>query len=428
MDDQSEVAERAPLNLRPETRDEGNGHVEVLHSNISWNYWETVAATASLDMKQRGELATFIRELVRNALIIASYRWDGDDIMLKDVLYSASCLHCVVPETAHDRILGFDIAQNFDFDSIFEFPPSEDANGMRYEDSDRTAREMMWMEKDATEQNKIYDEGFATFIGVRSHDSFRTCGAGLRNEICYDLMYWRSNARPTPSAFDVLQLLFESKAFDDHSIVDTSRYSGNVTLTYLEKIGRITELAFFGSDSFDDMDEDEDEDEDFAPPTGSETSDSDADDADEEMDFPDESVCKLLDNYGTALRRASVRILELETRAQSTEESNLRDVIDMTDEDNRASNDERAPTLRDLHVEALVDTVKEVKKEKIDLEARLEDVVGCVVCISNPRSIAVLPCTHACLCAGCAASIQAASGQCPICRANITGTVAFLLS
>lgn len=41
----------------------------------------------------------------------------------------------------------------------------------------------------------------------------------------------------------------------------------------------------------------------------------------------------------------------------------------------------------------------------------------CVVCLGELSDSVVLPCRHLCLCAGCAQTMQARDGRCPICRA-----------
>lgn len=43
----------------------------------------------------------------------------------------------------------------------------------------------------------------------------------------------------------------------------------------------------------------------------------------------------------------------------------------------------------------------------------------CVVCVSNQREVAVLPCGHLCLCIECYPRLQ----LCPICRARIRGAL-----
>ncbi|CAL9228966.1 unnamed protein product [Arabidopsis halleri] len=40
----------------------------------------------------------------------------------------------------------------------------------------------------------------------------------------------------------------------------------------------------------------------------------------------------------------------------------------------------------------------------------------CVVCLSEPRDIAVLPCRHMCMCSGCAKALRFQTNLCPICR------------
>ncbi|KAJ6407429.1 hypothetical protein OIU84_010846 [Salix udensis] len=40
----------------------------------------------------------------------------------------------------------------------------------------------------------------------------------------------------------------------------------------------------------------------------------------------------------------------------------------------------------------------------------------CVICLSEPRDTAVLPCRHMCMCSGCAKVLRFQTNRCPICR------------
>lgn len=46
----------------------------------------------------------------------------------------------------------------------------------------------------------------------------------------------------------------------------------------------------------------------------------------------------------------------------------------------------------------------------------LSDAERCVVCVTNPKEVIVLPCGHVCLCEDCAIQIKSA---CPVCRCDI---------
>ncbi|KAL9161522.1 hypothetical protein ABFS82_07G026400 [Erythranthe guttata] len=43
----------------------------------------------------------------------------------------------------------------------------------------------------------------------------------------------------------------------------------------------------------------------------------------------------------------------------------------------------------------------------------------CVVCMTEPKDIALLPCRHMCMCSGCAKALRLQSNKCPICRETI---------
>jgi len=44
------------------------------------------------------------------------------------------------------------------------------------------------------------------------------------------------------------------------------------------------------------------------------------------------------------------------------------------------------------------------------------DANECVVCLTDPRVVAVYPCRHMCLCASCATSLPSQQNKCPLCR------------
>ena len=63
-------------------------------------------------------------------------------------------------------------------------------------------------------------------------------------------------------------------------------------------------------------------------------------------------------------------------------------------------------------------------KEELMLAKDELDASKCVICLSAPRCLAVLPCRHLPLCA--AADCAAAMGtppRCPLCRVGVTGTM-----
>ncbi|XP_073277670.1 probable E3 ubiquitin-protein ligase LUL4 [Primulina huaijiensis] len=43
----------------------------------------------------------------------------------------------------------------------------------------------------------------------------------------------------------------------------------------------------------------------------------------------------------------------------------------------------------------------------------------CVICMTEPKDIAVLPCRHMCMCSNCAKTLRLQSNKCPICRETI---------
>ncbi|KAK7832271.1 putative e3 ubiquitin-protein ligase lul4 [Quercus suber] len=43
----------------------------------------------------------------------------------------------------------------------------------------------------------------------------------------------------------------------------------------------------------------------------------------------------------------------------------------------------------------------------------------CVICMTEPKDTAVLPCRHMCMCSECAKALRLQSNKCPICRQPI---------
>jgi E3 ubiquitin-protein ligase MGRN1 len=43
----------------------------------------------------------------------------------------------------------------------------------------------------------------------------------------------------------------------------------------------------------------------------------------------------------------------------------------------------------------------------------------CIVCLTNKKDTAVMPCRHMCLCASCASVMRTQNSKCPICRTKV---------
>lgn len=79
-----------------------------------------------------------------------------------------------------------------------------------------------------------------------------------------------------------------------------------------------------------------------------------------------------------------------------------------------------------LHTSLLqVDALRaRVRKAERGLSST-QDQARCVVCIDKPKSVALVPCGHVCMCDGCARRSEIS--RCPICRHDITSTMAVFL-
>ena len=76
----------------------------------------------------------------------------------------------------------------------------------------------------------------------------------------------------------------------------------------------------------------------------------------------------------------------------------------------------------ELHSSArLADELAREKRRKSEMAARLDGMAEaqlCNICLSAPKTHAVLPCLHKCMCAACAAQFESSSSahRCPICK------------
>eukprot|EP00746_Dinoflagellata_sp_MGD_P065549 gnl/MRDRNA2_/MRDRNA2_27304_c0_seq1.p1 gnl/MRDRNA2_/MRDRNA2_27304_c0~~gnl/MRDRNA2_/MRDRNA2_27304_c0_seq1.p1 ORF type:complete len:394 (-),score=59.86 gnl/MRDRNA2_/MRDRNA2_27304_c0_seq1:9-1118(-) len=70
-------------------------------------------------------------------------------------------------------------------------------------------------------------------------------------------------------------------------------------------------------------------------------------------------------------------------------------------------------------------TLKEVfGKEKL-ADNECEGNTECVICMSEPRDTAVLPCRHLCFCNYCAGIVRIQCDRCPICRQKVSSLLQF---
>ena len=83
--------------------------------------------------------------------------------------------------------------------------------------------------------------------------------------------------------------------------------------------------------------------------------------------------------------------------------------------------------LDELHSSAhLTDELARETRRKSEMAARLDGMAEaqlCNICLSEPKTHAVLPCLHKCMCAACAAQFESSSSapRCPICKGTSRG-------
>ncbi|CAK8992093.1 Probable E3 ubiquitin-protein ligase LUL2 (Probable RING-type E3 ubiquitin transferase LUL2) (Protein LOG2-LIKE UBIQUITIN LIGASE 2) (RING finger protein 269) [Durusdinium trenchii] len=54
-----------------------------------------------------------------------------------------------------------------------------------------------------------------------------------------------------------------------------------------------------------------------------------------------------------------------------------------------------------------------------------EGHTDCVICLSEPRDTAVLPCRHMCFCSYCAGIVRLQCDRCPVCRQKVQSLLQF---
>lgn len=63
-------------------------------------------------------------------------------------------------------------------------------------------------------------------------------------------------------------------------------------------------------------------------------------------------------------------------------------------------------------------------KTSLESDKVIDDGGDCVICLSNPREVAIMHCRHVCLCKSCAQiSSSTWSFQCPVCRGRVAAMV-----
>ena len=59
---------------------------------------------------------------------------------------------------------------------------------------------------------------------------------------------------------------------------------------------------------------------------------------------------------------------------------------------------------------------EEEERGKQNEASNLDSGGECVICLTDPRAVAMFPCRHFCLCMSCAEALPAQGNKCPICR------------
>lgn len=67
----------------------------------------------------------------------------------------------------------------------------------------------------------------------------------------------------------------------------------------------------------------------------------------------------------------------------------------------------------------------ETNAPRQSLAHELEGNTDCVICLSEPRDTAVLPCRHMCFCSYCAGIVRLQCDRCPVCRQKVQSLLQF---
>jgi hypothetical protein len=101
--------------------------------------------------------------------------------------------------------------------------------------------------------------------------------------------------------------------------------------------------------------------------------------------------------------------MKMKGSSASVEEFGISSAENETDENRKDS--------KDVHVHSNDNNPSEENKIA---EFDDGDSTECVICLTDPRSIAVYPCRHMCMCISCANAMPAQNNKCPICRRAAT--------
>lgn len=130
--------------------------------------------------------------------------------------------------------------------------------------------------------------------------------------------------------------------------------------------------------------------------------------------------------------RAMRALIRSETSSAPTKKKKRRPRRTLSDERTTAAPCEREEdtikdTVEDTLKNTIRDTVKDVEKEEAIAPSQEEEDEStlCVVCLTRPRSYAIVPCGHMCLCETCTPTI---GPICPMCRRDVGTTMRIYMS
>ena len=112
--------------------------------------------------------------------------------------------------------------------------------------------------------------------------------------------------------------------------------------------------------------------------------------------------------------RAALQRLAFEVQASSAE-------VDVR----RRTQESQGRLLRALacQVEELVGGYEQELANMRDKMESEEERGQCCICMEARASVALVPCGHVCVCAGCVGAVHVTGGQCPMCRAETSGVL-----
>ena len=133
--------------------------------------------------------------------------------------------------------------------------------------------------------------------------------------------------------------------------------------------------------------------------------------------------CTAVDQLTDAISRAETLVSDTSSDALSGALALAKVRLEDALTEQRAAQKGAALDTAEHEFVALALSQPEVRNHTVEAPMRPEpdqiESTLCVVCISNPKTVLLLPCRHMCVCPECCRSMLQVEPLCPLCRANV---------